>query len=805
MTMIEQIKENINPILLDGNIHRFKGFKENTGWYIGNDHPKLGKILTVGDWVLGEKQTFRDNAPLTKPTREESRVLQEHLEASRKAKEDQQKNISAQSIKKIEELKSIRNKTQNLSQSKYLNKKGLTTVAASYILQHEGNIFVSCQDVDGHIWGYQTIIDETGDKFFATGQRVSGTFHELGTNIKDASSIYICEGFATGLSILLAMPGSSVVCAFSAGNIVTVAKDLSAKYPNKIFIICGDEDAYGTTNAGRKYAEEASVILGTKPIFPKFKTAEGKPTDFNDLLVLEGLEEVKKQISSGFSKQEKDYIPLGFDGSTHYWYLGKSRTIFATSSYQEERVFTMMPKEKVEALYSKDNGKINWSQLKNDLTQLQVEAGPFKPTKIRGLGVWKDGHQYVYNSNKGVLCNEPEKLGYHYISGQRKMPELGHMMDLDGEILMKAIDRIPFEKPSDRMLFAGWLVIARVASALDIRPHLWVTGPSGCGKSTIFNKLVQPLLGSGGCRVDIGTTAAGIRQEVGKDGVCVVFDEFEIGEKTQEFRRIQELMRISWRKGGSLKKGTPSGATMEYPCNSPFILGSIRVHFETEADESRFSVIALKRVKGALPEEFLKIDKALGDRIFSTAFKNIQEIQQAAVDCRTALASCGLDNRRSDHIGTMLAGYAFLLSDNFKVSQSCVAQVVTEYLNKSDDLKSAKSPEKDDAILCLNHLLGSQTYASRKSVVELFHESTIKEQDPTPYDGDPNTILQRLGMKRVGDRLHVAFHHPELKKIFSGTHWHTWSNALLRVEGAEKTTCRILGVNLRSVSVQLDT
>lgn len=50
-------------------------------------------------------------------------------------------------------------------------------------------------------------------------------------------------------------------------------------------------------NTGRQKAEEAAQKYGCSVVFPQFKNTDTKPTDFNDLHLLEGLDTVKEQIN----------------------------------------------------------------------------------------------------------------------------------------------------------------------------------------------------------------------------------------------------------------------------------------------------------------------------------------------------------------------------------------------------------------------------------------------------------------------------------------------------------------------------
>ena len=119
-------------------------------------------------------------------------------------------------------------------------------------------------------------------------------------SLKNADSFIVTEGFATGSSIHQS-DGRPVVVAFDCGNIEPVIGALRIKYSKHQIVIAGDDDVETEGNPGRKKAEAAAQKHGCKAVFPKFsdglRLANGKkPTDFNDLHILSGLDEVKKQL-----------------------------------------------------------------------------------------------------------------------------------------------------------------------------------------------------------------------------------------------------------------------------------------------------------------------------------------------------------------------------------------------------------------------------------------------------------------------------------------------------------------------------
>src|SRR5450830_317748 len=85
-------------------------------------------------------------------------------------------------------------------------------------------------------------IDSKGDKRFNDGINKVGAAYHLGDIPADAELINIGEGYATCASMLLAVPGSFVVCAIDAGNLMPVAKHIRATYPNAHIRFLADDD-----------------------------------------------------------------------------------------------------------------------------------------------------------------------------------------------------------------------------------------------------------------------------------------------------------------------------------------------------------------------------------------------------------------------------------------------------------------------------------------------------------------------------------------------------------------------------------
>ena len=164
----------------------------------------------------------------------------------------------------------------------YLLKKKICTYG---IKEYKGAIVVPAYDVNGKLWTLQ-FIDSDGNKRFLSGGKKKGCFYTFGS-IENADKAFICEGFATGATIY-ECSGCPVLVAFDAGSLKPVALAIREKYPDLKLIFCADNDAYGEINIGLEKAKEAAQSVDGEVICPQFKDKSTHPTDFNDLLVLEG-------------------------------------------------------------------------------------------------------------------------------------------------------------------------------------------------------------------------------------------------------------------------------------------------------------------------------------------------------------------------------------------------------------------------------------------------------------------------------------------------------------------------------------
>lgn len=125
------------------------------------------------------------------------------------------------------------------------------------------------------------IILPDGKKFFLSGAKAQGGFHELQSN-SDSNVICICEGYATAQSVNQVTDATCII-AFASGQIPAVAKAIRKKYQNHNILIASDNDEH---EAGLKAANKCAEF-NCVPWIPEFTEGQSG-TDWNDYWILNG-------------------------------------------------------------------------------------------------------------------------------------------------------------------------------------------------------------------------------------------------------------------------------------------------------------------------------------------------------------------------------------------------------------------------------------------------------------------------------------------------------------------------------------
>ncbi len=285
-----------DKIIVNGELQRFDTKKPNdkSGWYVL--HETNGHLFgAFGDWRNNESFNFSSLNTGRLSPEQYSIFVKEKNELNKKIEEEKNKNQA----KTHDYALSLWAKAYPVKEKDhpYLQKKQVDSFFLKKTLKNI--LLVPMLNQNDEIVFLQRIFPN-GDKKFLKYGSPDGLFFKINGSEKE---VILCEGYSTGMSIFKAT-GATVICSFNAGNMDKVAEVLKEKYKNTSFLVCADNDQFNKYNAGLEGAKKASKILDCRYTFPDFKNIDDEPTDFNDLYIKEGLEEVSKQIS----KFLKDFV-----------------------------------------------------------------------------------------------------------------------------------------------------------------------------------------------------------------------------------------------------------------------------------------------------------------------------------------------------------------------------------------------------------------------------------------------------------------------------------------------------------------
>ena len=282
----------IKDLIADGEIHRVPHISSKKGavdgWYILHLSGKI-PVGVAGCW---KEPTFESKwmADIGRNMSFSERLEHDKWVAEFKAKREADRVASqAQAAEKAED--EVGTYADASADHPYLIRKRIEPHGIK--IDRAGRLVVPVIDQEGEILSYQTI-DAEGNKRFLKGGKIEGGFYELRGNRK---VIFIGEGFATCASIHQAT-GFTTLVAFDCGNLAKVAKSAKEMFLGSRIVICADNDQFTEGNPGIAKGKAAASLVFGEIVYPTFNESDlsSKPTDFNDLHILQGIEAVKEQI-----------------------------------------------------------------------------------------------------------------------------------------------------------------------------------------------------------------------------------------------------------------------------------------------------------------------------------------------------------------------------------------------------------------------------------------------------------------------------------------------------------------------------
>ncbi|MES0585296.1 LPD7 domain-containing protein [Klebsiella pneumoniae] len=260
------------------------------GWY--RDYKNGGEIQK---WVsTGAAPNPEQMAML----RADAAARREQRAAAQADKFDQTAN------RLMEEYNRLPDATGDLT---YLKNKQV--IAANGLKADErGNVVIPLFNADGEFRTLERIWSD-GSKHLEKDGQAWGSFFVVGGQLKDGDNLLYAEGYATAASICEAI-NQPVIMTVNAGNMVEVAGRLKDTFPNSTHYFLADNDIYKDENVGLEKATEAAELTAGHVLVPAFSNPKEGLTDYNDLHVSEGLEQVRLQVEGAINQMNRvDTMP----------------------------------------------------------------------------------------------------------------------------------------------------------------------------------------------------------------------------------------------------------------------------------------------------------------------------------------------------------------------------------------------------------------------------------------------------------------------------------------------------------------
>jgi len=259
---------------------------------------RAGGGVTIGTLIHEAKQNGFKFAPVSPAEKQRLRTEQRKRESLRKKREaiEEQKRVQLYREAKARANKTLRERAFYANpEHPYFINKGISSEVnqLNRVYQFVNTLMVPVFHFTApYQWEVCSLqyIDDKGGKFFLKGGQTKGGFYPIRFN-GAVSTIVICEGFATGVTLATHYkPSAEVVCAFNARNLKPVAREFKKRYPVARIIIAGDNDrqteqATGI-NVGIAKAKEAARFVDGALFIPEFSHHESG-TDWNDRYLLD--------------------------------------------------------------------------------------------------------------------------------------------------------------------------------------------------------------------------------------------------------------------------------------------------------------------------------------------------------------------------------------------------------------------------------------------------------------------------------------------------------------------------------------
>lgn len=777
---------------------------DDAGWIKSGQDSDGTRFCLAGDWRSKDKSQWFEgrttNHGLT-PEQKSARAA-EIAETQEKERLERQQGEARAAATAKALMRSAQPKPHPYLESKgFSGPLAVGSVGTEY--PGEGALLVPVYAPGGELVNLQRISD---GKKFLYGGRVDNCYHLLG---QLEAPLLICEGYATGLTLHRAT-GKNVLVTFSAGNMEKVVVDISKSFRHSELLICGDDDSK-KASTGQRTAEAIFQSHRIRACFPQWPADAVGATDFNDLASLSGEAAVRVQVETALAtlataseppvETDEDFVDcLGYRDGTFYYTSSSNKEIVrvGAGAHVTGILLSMMPRRYWLRHYpgAKD-GTISWDSAASDLMERCRKRGLYDDSRVRGRGCWKgENKELVVHRGSDLLVNG--KATDLSKAGKKHVYRLG--LDLagtdatpltqeEGRKFRDVSNLLTFTNKESSYHLAGYAAIMRITGALKWRPHLWVTGSAGCGKSVTAIELLKRAAGSWGINIDGKTSEAGVRQLLNDDALPVIYDEAESND-AKDGRRMQNILDLIRQasRGGRIVKGSPGGKATTFHVNSTFVLGSIQVSLQKEADFTRFTVVELAKDKKndwpTVKAGIDSIDEEYGDRLFARMISRFTEFEASLSVFHKLIVESGT-GREADQLAPIMAGVWTLENDAIVTEEQARAMLSDAW--SAEKAQAAVSDEEEIGETLVSHVVkldSSSGNSERMPLAELMHLAVGNKAARRQLELYGLTVREERWeeKKEIADFVYVANNHPELERWFGQTKWgKNWSQSLSRL------------------------
>jgi len=245
-------------LIPDGALHRFAvdggNPRKKNCWYILHDDDLPAGAF--GCWQRGISESWSAK-PERQFTAAEREQYQQRIEQQQRQREEERLHRQCEAKQKAQRMWANAHKPETADAHFYTKEKNLFPFGVRVL---RGMLLIPVYSPARELVGLQLIgRNDNGDTYkrFLTGTPIAGSYCTIG-KVVGSESLAIGEGWATMASVHAAT-GLPCVVAFSAGNLLSVAQTMRAKFPDKKIILCADDDDGTAQRTGKNAGIEAAT------------------------------------------------------------------------------------------------------------------------------------------------------------------------------------------------------------------------------------------------------------------------------------------------------------------------------------------------------------------------------------------------------------------------------------------------------------------------------------------------------------------------------------------------------------------